>query len=375
MRPRPFALERYFAAHEFTAAHLLSASDCESLGLPELLALADGETRALWDGLRLGYTESQGHPLLREEVARLYESIGPADSLLAAPEELIFLAMQALLAPGDHVIATYPGYQSLYALAESLGCQVTRWAFAPVGNGWALDMDFLADHLTDQTRLLVINFPHNPTGHLVRRDELETIIALARRHGTYLFSDEMYRLLELDTAARLPSACDRYERALTLSGLSKAFGLPGLRLGWIATQDRELLGQLAVLHDYTTICNSAPSEILGLIAIRAREHILQRNLALVRTNLDGATRFFASHEEIFRWLPPQAGSVAFPQWLGEGTVERFCAEAMAHTDVMIVPGSMFEFEGGHFRIGLGRADFPAALARVDDYLEGASASH
>ena len=139
MQIADFKLERYFAAHEFKVRYLLSASDCEALALDELLDMADTETLALWRDLKLNYTESQGHPLLRAEVAGLYEAIPPEDVLIAAPEELIFIAMNALLRPGDHVIATFPGYQSLYAIAEALGCAVTRWPLevrcGPLGPG------------------------------------------------------------------------------------------------------------------------------------------------------------------------------------------------------------------------------------------------
>jgi aspartate/methionine/tyrosine aminotransferase len=342
--------------------------------LSELLALADEETRALWDGLRLGYTESQGHPLLRNEAARLYRTVGPEQVLIAAPEELIFLAMNALLEPADHVIVTQPAYQSLHAVAEALGCRVTRWPLRLDEGRWRLDLDFLADHITGDTRLIVINFPHNPTGALIDPGELDAIIALARGSGAYLFSDEMYRLLELDRAARLPAVCDLYERGLTLSGLSKAFGLPGLRVGWLALRAAPLMARLCALHDYTTICNGAPGEILGVMALRAGETITGRNRALVGANLALADAFFTKWEAVFRWLPPAAGSVAFPQWLGAGSVEAFCEDVLRRESVLLLPGSVFEAEGDHFRIGLGRRDFPVALGRLDAYL-AASASH
>ncbi len=239
-----FKLERYFAAHEFRVRHLLSASDCEALALEEVLKLADDETLALWHDLKLSYTESQGHPLLRSEVAGLHRAIGPEDVLIAAPEELIFIAMNALLRPGDHVIATYPGYQSLYAIAEALGCAVTRWPLAVRDGRWRLDLDGLADQIRPETRLLVVNFPHNPTGYLPDRSELDAIIELARRHGLHVFSDEMYRLLEYDAATRLPPVADLYERGISLSGLSKSFALPGLRIGWLAMRDAESVGAL-----------------------------------------------------------------------------------------------------------------------------------
>lgn len=369
MQIRDFRLERYFAAYEFSVRHMLSASDCEALSLTELLALADDETRTLWQGLKLSYTESQGHPLLRAAVAGLYQGITPADLLIAAPEELIFIAMNVLLAPGDHVIATFPGYQSLYEIAQAEGCSVTRWPLTPDPAGWQLDLDFLARSITPQTKLLVINFPHNPTGFLPTRSELDRLIALARRHGLYVFSDEMYRLLEYRPAERLPSVAELYERGIALSGLSKAFALPGLRIGWLATQDRDLLDRCLAFHDYTTICASAPGEILGIMALRAKAHILTRNLAIIQDSMAAFEAFCGRHSNFIRWLPPRAGSVAFPQLRADLPVTHFVADVLARKSVMILPGDVFEHAGNHFRVGLGRADFQNALGEVERWVE------
>jgi aspartate/methionine/tyrosine aminotransferase len=366
MRIPDFKLERYFAAHEFSARYLLSASDCESLALAELLAMADGETAALWRDLTLGYTESQGHPRLREAIAGLYAGITPGETLVAAPEELIFIAMHVLLSPGDHVIATYPGYQSLHEVARALGAEVTRWG-PTVGDqelgagSWRLDLGALERSIRPATRLLVINFPHNPTGCLPTAAELMAIVDLARQHRLYLFSDEMYRLLEYDAASRLPSVADLYERGIALSGLSKSFALPGLRIGWLATHDRDVLARALAFKDYTTICNSAPSEALGIIALAAEERILARNLAIIRANLALADRFFAAHAGLFEWLRPQAGSVAFPKLKGGVLVAEFCREMVERRGLMIVPGDMFDYGGNHFRVGLGRRNFGEAL--------------
>ncbi len=368
MKIRPFALERYFAEHEFTAEHLLSASDPESLTLQELLGLADPQSLSLWHGLKLGYTESQGHPLLREVIATTYSSLGPQDILTAVPEEAIFIAMHCLLRPGDHVIATFPAYQSLYEIAQALGCRLTRWPFVQRGESWGLDLDVLADSLAADTRLIVINFPHNPTGFLPDRAMVEAILELARRHGIYVFSDEMYRRLEYAPEQRLPAVCDLYERGVSLSGLSKTFGLPGLRLGWLATQDRALLARCATFKDYTTICGSAPGEILGLIALRAGERIIARNLDLIQANLGLADAFFAGRGERFTWLRPQAGPVCLPRLRGAVSAAALCQGLLERESVLLLPGEVFEFDESHFRLGLGRRDFPAGLKRLETYL-------
>jgi aspartate/methionine/tyrosine aminotransferase len=369
MALQPFKLERYFAKYEFKAKFLLSSSDCESLSMTELVQMASPESLELWQGLKLGYTESPGHPLLRAEVAKLYDHIAPDNVIIAAPEEAIFITMQTLLEPDDHVIAVSPAYQSLYEVARSIGCTVTSWKLEPSANGWHLDFNQLEQSLTHRTRLLVLNFPHNPTGHTLSRREFEAIVELARKHDLYIFSDEMYRHLEGDPAIRVPSMCDAYEKGISLSGLSKAFALPGLRIGWLTTQENTLIGRWLTFKDFTTICNSAPSEILGIIALQSKEKILKRNLDIIRKNIVIADRFFSEHRNRFYWIYPKAGSVAFPQWLGDGTVEQFCQDILDRQGVMIVPGSLFEFSGNHFRIGLGRKNFGEAIGLVNAYLK------
>ena len=365
----PFKLERYFSKYEFNARILLSSSDCEGLSMTELLQMAMPESLALWQDLRLGYTESPGHPLLRAAVARLYDQVPPNNVLIAAPEEAIFIAMHTLLKPEDHVIVVTPCYQSLVEIARSIGCRITPWPVTLGLAGWQVDLDQLERSITPQTRLIVLNFPHNPTGHQITRDEFDAIIRTARVYGCTIFSDEMYRFLESDTALRLPAICEVYEKGISLSGLSKSFALAGLRIGWLATQESALIGRWLTLKDYTTICNSAPSEILGLIALQNTERIVQRNLAIIRENLALAEQFFATHRDQFSWAPARAGSVAFPQWLGPGSVEQFCNNVLEQQGVMIVPGSLFDSPGGHFRIGLGRKNFGEGLELVEAYLK------
>jgi len=364
----PFKLERYFAEYEFKVKYLLSPSDCESLTLRELLDMADPATLALWHNLGLGYTESPGHPMLRAEIARMYASVVSDNVVVAVPEEAIFIAMHTLLDPGDHVIALAPACQSLYEIARAMGCAVSPWSFELNTNCWHLDLDRLASLFTERTRLLVLNFPHNPTGYLPTRAELDAMVELARAHGVTIFSDEMYRLLEYDAAQCLPPMCDLYEKGISLSGLSKTFALPGLRIGWLATREHALVDEWLAFKDYTTICNSAPSEILGTIALRAQAKIVARNLAIIRDNLEIAERFFAEHANQFMWIKPHAGSIAFPRWHGATTIAQFCAEMVNEYGVMILPGSVFDFPGNHFRVGLGRRNFGEAIERVGEYL-------
>jgi aspartate/methionine/tyrosine aminotransferase len=367
MSIQPFALERYFARYEFAARHLLSCSDCEPLTMADLLAMAGDRTKQLWDDLTLRYTDTQGHPALRDAIAALYADLAPDDVLTVVPEEGIFLLMQALLAPGDHVVCTFPGYQSLYAVAQSIGCSVSFWT-GDEDRGWRFDLAQLEKLLQRSTRLVVVNFPHNPTGHLPGHEDFAALIDLVRDRGIHLLSDEMYRFLERDAADTLPAACTLYDKAITLGGLSKSFGLPGLRLGWTATRDRELLARMAGLKDYTTICGSAPSEILGIAALENRETIVSAHKTRLANNTAVLDRFLADFDAHFEGHRPRAGSLCFPRMTAVADTHAFCQELVREAGIMLVPSRMFGFGDRHVRIGLGRKDFPRVLGRFADYL-------
>jgi aspartate/methionine/tyrosine aminotransferase len=367
MKLPSFALERYFDKHEFSARYLLSCSDCEPMALADLLDLADPDSRRQWERLTLAYTHTSGHPLLREAIAGIYPGIGAENILVMAPEEGIFLCMQTLLEPGDHVVCTFPGYQSLYELARAKGCEVSMWPLEE-GEGWQLNLNRLDALLCPDTKLVVVNFPHNPTGFLPAGEQFQSLIDRVRRSGAYLFSDEMYRFLEFDAAARLPAACEVYEKAVSLGGLSKSFGLPGLRLGWLATRDDDPLARVKQLKDYTTICNSAPSEVLGLMALRARKTIIDGQRARLRRNLAALETFMQAHSEHFHWQRPSAGSVCFPRMRMVADTRRFCETLVQKTGIMLVPSSLFGCGDHHVRIGFGREDFPVVLERFGRYL-------
>lgn len=368
MKIPQFRLERYFAQYEFSAPYLLCSSDCEAMSVGQLLAL-EPDAAARLNDLWLGYTETQGDPALREQITRLYQSIGPDQILVhTGAEEAIFTFLNVALAPGDHVIVHAPGYQSHFSIAEALGAAVTRWETQP-GNGWELDLDFLADSIRPTTKAILVNCPHNPTGYQMNHATQRQLIEIARRHNLLLFSDEVYRGLEYDPADRLPAAADLYENAVSLGVMSKTYGLAGLRIGWIATQNRDLYRQMVSFKDYTTICNSAPGEFLATLALRQRDKLVARNLGIIRHNLALLNDFFARYPAVFDWQPPRAGSIAFPRLKLAQPVADFCAELVRQQGVLLAPANQFDFGGNHFRVGFGRKNMPDALQRLAAFLQ------
>lgn len=362
----PFKLERYFAKYEFNTEYLLCSSDCEAMSIADLLAFEPGaaETfRKVW----LGYTESQGSPALRAEICKLYETLQPEDILVhSGAGEAIFLFMFAAFQEYDHVIVHSPGYQSLADVARAAGCDVSPWR-AREENSWALDLDELRHLMRTNTRAIVLNTPHNPTGYLMSREDFDAVQAFAQENNLLLFSDEVYRESEYDPTVRLPAACDYGEHAVSLGVTSKTYGLAGLRIGWIATRNRTIYDKMASLKDYTTICNSAPSEFLAEVAMRNRDKLSGRNLGIIKDNLAIMDAFFSRHTGLFSWVRPQAGSMAFPRFHGRN-VDQFCDDLVKKAGVLLLPGSVYDDARNHFRLGLGRKNLPHAVERLEEFL-------
>jgi aspartate/methionine/tyrosine aminotransferase len=358
---KPFRIERFYARYEFTTRYMLSSSDCESRTIAELLELEPDATQRL-HATWCGYTESEGSPELRAAIAALYEHIEPDDVIVTScAEEGIFLLYHALLRPGDHAIVETPCYESALEVARSTGAEIDQWRRS-YEDGWAHDLDALEALIRPGTALLYVNQPHNPTGTLMDRATLEHVVGL----GVRLFGDEVYRELEHDPRDRLPAACDLDERAVSLGSISKSYGLPGLRIGWLVTRDAALRDAISRLKDYTTICSSAPSEFLTALALRHREVLTERNHAIVARNLPLVDDFIARHPDTFAWVRPTASPIGFPRVTGVGDVERFC-ERLAAAGVLLLPGAVYD-EPGHVRMGFGRANMPEALHVLEENL-------
>lgn len=361
MKMKEFQLERLFARHRARAKHMLSASSCESVSMQEIIDMADDECRDLWNNLKLGYTDPMGCLLLREAVTKRFSSIRHSDILEVVPEEGIFIFMNTLLDPGDEVIVMQPCLPSLYELPRALGCKIIRWPLEITSWGWKLDINFLAENISPKTKLLVLNIPNNPTGYVPIQAEMERILNLADKMGTWVFCEETYRGLEHDPGAAIPSLADLYTRAVVVGGLNK-FGLPGTRMGWLVTKNRQVIAECSAYKDYTTLCNNGPGEILATIAMRNAETLLQRNHKIVLKNLSAAERFFKKHKDMFQWVQPNGGATAFPKLLPPYDVTEMCDRAIKEKDLLIIGDRAFDMSNNHFRVGLGRVDFHMALA-------------
>ncbi|MBV8490787.1 MAG: aminotransferase class I/II-fold pyridoxal phosphate-dependent enzyme, partial [Candidatus Eremiobacteraeota bacterium] len=340
MKPRDFALERFFAQYEFTTKYLLCSSDPQALSIRELCAPEHGSDEGLLD-VWLGYTESRGNPELRRLIAQGYDRTPEACVLVhTGSNEPIFTFMNAVLEPGDRILAQFPAYQSHYSVAEAIGAEFVPWPCDLNGEG-APDPEWLVRSIDSRTRAIVFTSPNNPTGYVFDRARLDATVEIARKHGLWLFGDEVYRGTERDAADRVPAVCDLYERGVSLGGTAKAYGLAGLRIGWIATHDRALYDRMAAFKDYLTICNPAPSEFLTAVMLRQAETLLERVREICRRNLDLLDGFFARHADRWQWHRPRAGTTAFPRYLG-GSTQALCDDVVKNAGVLLLPSAAFD---------------------------------
>ena len=286
MNIKPFKLERYYTLYEHSAKYSICNSDCEAMTIKDLLALEEGAEDA-FQNTWLGYTHTKGDLKLREAICSIYDNLSTDDiTVCTGAQEPIFLISHAILQPDDEVIVQTPCYQSLESVPESIGCKVLRWNVRYQDNRPTFDLDELKNLVSNKTKAIYLNAPHNPTGYLFTKEEQQAIIDLARTNNIIILCDEVYRELEYSPEFAIPAFADAYENGISIDVMSKSYGLPGLRIGWLATRNKAILEKFALLKEYTTICNSAPSEFLAGVGLRNRKTILNRNLQIIQNNLN-----------------------------------------------------------------------------------------
>ena len=374
-----FRLENHFSKWEFKARYHMTASDAEAMSMRDLLAMATPAEREAFEGMWLGYTETFGAPDLRAAIAATYAKQSALDILcFAGASEGIFAANQVILDQDSHAIVVTPNYQSHETLPNAI-CEATGVPLEPSDN-WSLDIDRVAAAIRPNTRLVTINFPHNPTGAILPLDRYEALVKLCRKHGIYILHDEIFNGLGETGTRHLPFIADIYERGLSLNVMSKSFGLPGLRVGWIACQDAEIVSKMERLKHYLSICNSGPSERLTMIALRNKDRILARNCAIVDENLPKWDAFFARHSELFEWQRPDGSCMAFPRYKGADGVEAFCESLVEESGVLFLPSTIYSSVLGptptdRLRLGFGRANLDEGLAALNAHLMRNGVAH
>jgi aspartate/methionine/tyrosine aminotransferase len=368
MKIETFALERWMTTWELNVTHDITESGISPMSIDELLDVAGIENPSELIAELMAkpqlYSEARGTELLRRTIAETYRDVTPDDVLVTTGAiEANFLVYNALLETGDHVVVTTPCYQQLASVPRAIGCDVAEWRVTPE-SGFRFDLDALERLVTDRTKLIVINSPHNPTGALLTQADLERIAGIAGRVDAWVLSDEAYRWLDHPGGVALPSSMrDLYPKAVGIGTTSKFFGLPGLRLGWLAGT-AELAQACWELRDYVSLSPAMLSDRFAQIAVANHERVRQRNHRILEQNLARARAWFADNADIVSWEEPKAGLLAMVKVHGVDDTDAL-SEHLAEAGVMLAPGSAFGLPG-YLRIGIGQrpAIFAEALDRA-----------
>lgn len=370
MKLEPFALERLQSIWEHRVAWNISESGVHPLKVDELADRQEDRDALLEQ--HLAYTQTNGTVELRRAIADLYEG-ATADNVQVTNggSEANFISLWRLVEPGDEVVVMAPNYMQLAGAARSFGAVVRTWPLrADSGSSddrprWRPDLDALGSLVTRKTKAIVICNPNNPTGARLRADELDAICAVARRSGTWIISDEIYRGAELDSV-ETASVWGRYDRVVITSGLSKAYGLPGLRIGW-AVSSPDLIADLWGIHDYTTIAPGAVNDLMARMALEParRERILARTRGIIVTNYGIVRRWLERREPALWHAAPDAGAIAFVRYAHRIGSTELVERLRDERSVLVVPGDHFEMDG-FLRIGFGGD--PVALKRALDLI-------
>lgn len=368
MKINDFKLECYFGLYEFTAPYLLTQSDCESMTTKELLSMEPGAEEGYLNQW-LGYTETWGDPELRKLIAGLYKNMSSENVLVFhGAQEAIFGYMNVMLNPGDHMIAMYPNYQSAYEVANSVpGCELSMWEIKDDGEKWVVDFDELESLIKPNTKLIAVNSPNNPTGYTFTNDEIKKLCDICKKHDLYLFSDEVYKGIEMD-GERRDWMADHYDKCVSLGVMSKAYGLAGLRVGWLVSKDIEVLDKVVKFKHYMSICDSAPSEYLSKIALKHGEELLTRSRETIEENIKLADKFFEKYDYLFEKKPVTCGPVGFHKLLIDMPVKEFCQMAVDKKGVLLLPSDIYGMDSQYFRVGYGRKGVPEALEKFEEFL-------
>jgi aspartate/methionine/tyrosine aminotransferase len=356
MRIDPFHMERTQCLYENQVQWNLSESGVQPLRVEELLEGDEGRAQFLDTALK--YPESNGSALLRERIAMFYPGATVENVLVTTgTSEANYTTLWGLLAKGDHAAVMIPTYMQAWGLARAYGGRATAYRLVEnrrgLGNRWALDVASLRRAVTRKTRLIMVTNPNNPTGAVLTEEEMDEVVRVARSVGAWIVSDEVYRGAEVSSDTTSPTFWGRYKKVIVTAGLSKAFGLPGLRIGWILAPARQIASFWSY-QDYTTLTPSMLSDRLARAAMepRRREKILARTRAIIRKHLPLVEEWIRGQGDLFEYIPPVAGAIALVKYsLPIGSVALF-DRLRLEKSVLITPGAHFGI-GKYVRIGYG----------------------
>ena len=346
----------------------MGASAPQGMALSELLNLAGTSLDELFADMPLSYAASQGDADLRALISQDYPGL-QADNivLFAGANEAIFSVNQVLLQAGDKVQGITPAYEPLLLGARRAGALLDTVSMAFIDGQWQLDVAHWLEKISPLTRMAVINFPHNPTGCLLSRMQLNMMVEHCRNMDVWLFSDEVFRGLEYQAADQLPAVASVYEKGISLGVMSKALGFGGIRIGWVACQDQQLIQRLLAFKQWLSVCHGQADARLALLAMQHKSQIIDSNRQLISENLQTLQQAQV-YNQFFQARLPTAGCVMFPQLHDMGEVDPFVNDLLEQTGVMLIPGQCFLQGQQHVRLGFGRKDFPRALAGLEHYL-------
>ena len=357
MKIEPFTLERWLTRHELNVKYDIAESGILPLKTNDLIAFEPPEERDTTLerllNLPLGYNEAVGTHALRSMIAETYRDCDPNQILVTTGAiEANFLLFNTLLDAGDHVIATYPAYQQLYSVPQAIGCEVAQWKIGPE-TGFRYDLNALKNLVTPKTRMIVVNTPHNPTGAMLTATELRELYALAESIGAWVLCDEAYRWIEVPGGEPFgPPMVDLGEWGISVGTVSKPFGLPGLRLGWMAAS-AAVAAKCWAMRDYLSLSPGKLSDTLAQLAFKHREQILERNRKIITANLAAANAWVESNRGFLNWQPPRGGLLALLHYQFDIPSLALADKLATEYSVMLAPGSAFGYES-YLRIGIGQ---------------------
>ena len=358
-----FLVDMYFTENEKSAEYMMGSSDPESLSMNEIMS-----GMLSYKNASLSYELGNGYLPLREKLAQMYSSIKPENiAVMNGGEESIYVIMRALLRPGDEIVVQMPSYQSLSVIAKEIGCSIIEYRTS-FEEDWNFDLIKLQSKITTKTKMLVLNYPHNPTGACLLNEDMEIIAQMCREYDLYLVSDEVYRFLKIDTIYSDGSFADLYDKAIAIGSFSKTFAAPGLRLGWVAVKSPGILSRILTYRHFTSTCSNLPCQYIANEIMKKKDIIIKRNNDIILNNAELLNQFIARYPDIFDYVPPKGATMAYVR-LHDGTsAADFCEEVLEKTGVLIVPSSVLDDNYEYLRIGLGRKNFHECLERLNDYL-------